>query len=46
MAATVVRDHAIALSQEEEHLRIPVVGAERPAMMKEDDLRVARPQSL
>ena len=38
MAAAVVRDHAIALLQEEEHLRVPIVAAERPAMMENDGL--------
>src|SRR5581483_1745282 len=38
MAAPVVRDHAIALSQEVHQLRIPVVRAERPAVMENDRL--------
>ncbi|CCV10192.1 hypothetical protein MESS4_120313 [Mesorhizobium sp. STM 4661] len=38
MAAPVMRDDAIALRQEEKHLRVPVVGAERPAMVKNDRL--------
>ena len=36
MASAVVGDHAVALGQEEQHLCIPVVGAERPAMVKHD----------
>src|SRR6516164_9035351 len=35
MAATVDADHAIALLDEEQHLGVPVVGAERPAMMED-----------
>src|SRR5215208_7996989 len=38
VAAAIMRDHAIALVEEEEHLRVPVVGAERPAMMENDRL--------
>ena len=40
MAAPVMRNDAIALLQEVEHLGVPVVGAERPAMMEDDGLRV------
>jgi hypothetical protein len=40
MAAAVMRDHAIALREEEHHLRVPVVGAQRPAVMEDDRLRV------
>src|SRR5438034_754973 len=40
MAAAIMRDHPEALVQEEEHLRVPVVGAERPAMMEDDRLGV------
>ena len=47
MAAAVMRDHAIALAQEEEHLRVPVVAAERPAVMEDDGLAASfGPQSL
>src|SRR5262249_60087145 len=41
MAATVDTDHAIAMVDEEQHLGIPVVGAERPAMMEDNRLAVA-----
>src|SRR6516162_9386236 len=40
MAATVNADHAIAMLDEEQHLGVPVVGAERPAMMEDDRLAV------
>jgi hypothetical protein len=40
MAATVMRDDAIALGEEEHHLGVPVVGAERPAVMEHDRLSV------
>jgi hypothetical protein len=40
VAAPVMGDDAIALRQEEKHLRVPVVGAERPAMVKYDGLGV------
>ena len=46
MAASVMRNDAVALLQEVEHLGVPVVGAERPAMMEDDGLRVLGPQSL
>jgi hypothetical protein len=39
MTTAIVGDHAIALPEEEEHLGVPVVGAERPSMMKDDGLR-------
>ncbi|KAI1690643.1 ATP dependent DNA ligase domain-containing protein [Ditylenchus destructor] len=42
MAAAVMRDHAEALMQEEQHLRIPVIGAERPAVVEDDGLGVLR----
>jgi hypothetical protein len=41
MAATIDTDHAIAMVDEEQHLGIPVVGAERPAMMEDNRLAVA-----
>ncbi|MCY1243960.1 hypothetical protein D9M72_570060 [compost metagenome] len=40
MAATVMGDNPIAVRQKKKHLRIPVVSAERPAVMKEDNLCV------
>ena len=42
MAAPVMRDHAIALVKEEQHLVVPVVGAQRPAVMEDDRLGVPR----
>src|SRR6476646_2229793 len=41
VAATVVGDHAIALIEEEQHLRVPVVGRQRPAMAEHDGLTFA-----
>ena len=38
MAAPVVSDNAVALIKEVEHLRIPVVGAQRPPMVEHDRL--------
>ncbi len=46
MAAPVVCDHAEALAQEEHQLRVPIVGRERPAVMEDDRLGVARPPVL
>src|SRR5262245_31826532 len=36
MPAPVMRDDAITLAQEEQHLRVPVVGRQRPAMTEYD----------
>jgi hypothetical protein len=44
VSATVVRDAPEAARREEDHLRVPVVGAQRPAMAEHDGLGV--PQSL
>ena len=38
MATAVVRNHAIAMTQEEQHLVVPVVGRERPAMTEHNGL--------
>jgi hypothetical protein len=38
VAASVVRDHTETLAQEKEHLRIPVIGREWPAMAENDGL--------
>jgi hypothetical protein len=38
MTAAIMRDDAITLANEEEHLRIPVVGTKWPAVMKDDRL--------
>ena len=46
VSAAVVRDDAIALGQEEQHLRVPVVRAQRPAMVKYQRLRILRAQVL
>jgi hypothetical protein len=42
MAAPVMGDDTIALLDEVEHLRIPVVAAQGPAVMEDDGLRVLR----
>ena len=41
MAAPVVGDDAIAAIQEEQHLRIPVIGRQRPAVAEHDGLPFA-----
>src|SRR6266511_1072202 len=46
MAAPVVGNDAIAVRDEVEHLRVPVVGAEGPAMMEHDRLTILRPPVL
>ena len=38
MAAPIMGDDAVALFDEVEHLRIPVVSAQRPSVMKDDRL--------
>src|SRR5699024_4615972 len=39
-AASVVGDHTVAMRQEEQHLVVPVVAAERPSVMKDDRLGI------
>ena len=46
VAAPVMGDDAITLRDEVEHLGVPVVGAQRPAVMKHQRLRGFGPQSL
>ena len=41
MAAPVVSDDAIAVPEEEQHLRVPVIGAKRPATAEYDGLAMA-----
>jgi hypothetical protein len=41
VAAAVMRDHTKTLGQEEHHLRVPVVRAQRPAVMKHQRLTAA-----
>src|ERR1700677_4668558 len=41
MAAAVMRDDAIAVIEEEQHLRVPIVGRQRPAMTEHDGLTFA-----
>ena len=41
MAPPVGRDHAVALGQEEQHLVVPVVRAQRPAVREHDGLALA-----
>ncbi|MND79544.1 hypothetical protein D3C80_712890 [compost metagenome] len=42
MSAPVMRDDAISLMKEEQHLRVPVVGRKRPAVMEDDRLGILR----
>ncbi|MNC74090.1 hypothetical protein D3C75_1253860 [compost metagenome] len=42
MASPVVGDHAVTVGEEEQQLGIPVVGAERPAVVEVDDRCVTR----
>jgi hypothetical protein len=41
VAAAIVGNHAIAVIEEEQHLRVPIVGRERPAMTEDDGLTFA-----
>ena len=41
VAAAVVGDDAIAVLEEEQHLRVPVIGRQRPAMAEDDGLTFA-----
>ena len=41
MAAPVVGDHAETLAEEEQHLRVPIIGRQRPAVAKHDRLTFA-----
>src|SRR5205085_1706780 len=38
MPASVVRDDAIAMSEEEQHLRVPIICRQRPSMAEHDGL--------
>ena len=38
MSAPVMRDHPVAKTEEEQHLVVPVVGGQRPAMAEHDGL--------
>src|SRR6266850_19980 len=42
MAAPVVGDDTIAVLEEEQHLRVPVIRTQRPPMVEDDRLRVLR----
>ena len=44
VTAAIMGDHAEALVEKKHHLRVPVVGRERPAMAEHD--RLTDPQSL
>src|ERR1700683_2714980 len=46
VAATGRGDNAVSLREEEQHLRVPVVCAEGPTVMKHDSLGVPRPPIL
>src|ERR1700761_472012 len=41
MAAAVMRDDAKAVVEEEQHLRVPVIGRERPAVAEDNGLAAA-----
>src|SRR5205809_411405 len=41
MSASVMRDDAIALFEEEQHLRVPVIGRQRPTVAENDGLSFA-----
>ncbi len=41
VAAAVMGDDAIAVIEEEQHLRVPVIGRQRPAMAEHDGLTFA-----
>ena len=41
MAAPVVRYDAIAAVGEEQHLRVPIIGRQRPAVAEDDGLSLA-----
>jgi hypothetical protein len=41
MAAPVVGDHSETLAEEEYHLRVPIIGRQRPAVAKHDGLTLA-----
>jgi hypothetical protein len=38
MATAVMSDHAIAMMQEEQHLRVPIIGRQRPTMAEHNRL--------
>src|SRR5690606_6404526 len=40
--AAIVRDDAVSVAEEEHHLVVPVVCAQRPAVVEDDRLRVLR----
>jgi hypothetical protein len=42
MATAIMGDNAKTLGKEEQHLRIPVIGRERPAVVKHDGLGILR----
>src|SRR5712692_3898709 len=41
VAASVMGDDAIAVFEEEQHLRVPIIGRQRPAMAEHDGLTLA-----
>ena len=41
MSAPVVGDDAIAVIEEEQHLRVPIIGRQRPAVAEHDGLTLA-----
>jgi hypothetical protein len=43
VTTSVVCNNPVAVGQEKEHLRVPIVRAQWPSMMEKDDLGIARP---
>src|SRR5437870_10627621 len=41
VAASIMRDDAIAVIEEKQHLRVPVIGRQRPTMAEDDGLSAA-----
>src|SRR5688572_23693098 len=46
MPAPIMGYHPISLAEEEEHLRVPIVGTQRPAVVEDDRLGVLWPPIL
>jgi hypothetical protein len=41
VASSVMGDHAVAVTEEKQHLRVPVIGRQRPTMAEDDGLSLA-----
>ena len=42
MSTPVMGDHTVAFAEEVKQLSVPIIGAQRPAMMKDEGLRISR----